>query len=226
MEWDWWRSELGWKPITNNAEIKKDLSFLLQRQFTISSINPFHSIKQKKNNFLFFHWISFLSEEMEWNEWKDIITVLSYIGWPVLNNKSMKENLFGWNWFIWAVGGLWTAGSAESKEWNKINEINLIEFLRPAAPSELSDWRKQINERIWVDLMEEERRAPLAARRSESINHQFSINSRRWVNWWNWLIYWWAEQGANQPNLFFSICFLGVERKQMEEKWADGEWSP
>ena len=33
-------------------------------------------------------------------------------------------------------------------------------------------------------------------------------------------------QGANQPNLFFSICFLGVERKQMEEKWADGEWSP
>ena len=27
-------------------------------------------------------------------ELKDIITVLSYIGWPVLNNKSMKENLF------------------------------------------------------------------------------------------------------------------------------------
>ena len=27
------------------------------------------------------------------------------------------------------------AGSAESKEWNKINEINLIEFLRPAGAS-------------------------------------------------------------------------------------------
>ena len=41
-----------------------------------------------------------------WNQKKEsIITILSYIGWPVLNNKSMKENLFGWNWFIWAVAG-------------------------------------------------------------------------------------------------------------------------
>ena len=39
----------------------------------------------------------------------------------------------GW-WMIeqWMIGG---AGSAESKEWNKINEINLIEFLRPAGAS-------------------------------------------------------------------------------------------
>ena len=70
-------------------------------------IQPFHSTKPKTKKTFFlicFHFICWFSK---WNgsELKSIITVLSYIGWPVLNNKSMKENLFGWNWFIWAVAG-------------------------------------------------------------------------------------------------------------------------
>ena len=50
-----WMSEMGWKPITNNAEIKKDLSFLLQRQLTIHSF--FHSSihSNKSKTFIFFH---------------------------------------------------------------------------------------------------------------------------------------------------------------------------
>ena len=52
---------LGWKPITNNAEIK-NLWFLLERQQLINQLN-FHSIQpnKKKNKFIFlicFHFIS------------------------------------------------------------------------------------------------------------------------------------------------------------------------
>ena len=67
-----WTGGKTYNPLPRNL---KSEALQWSGQFTISSINPFHSIKQKKNNFLFFHWISFLSEEMEWDEIKDIITV-------------------------------------------------------------------------------------------------------------------------------------------------------
>ena len=121
MEW-----LLGSKPITIHGGIKESLLSLLSRQqkTTISPINQ--SKKRNKLTFLLIYWF------MKWrNKLKDIITVLSYIGWPVLNNKSMKENLFGWNWFIWAMGGLWTAAAHQ--------QIKLFFSIRSL---EWADWRK------------------------------------------------------------------------------------
>ena len=93
----------------------------------------FHSTKSKKQKIkLFFYLICFhFICGMKRKRIKDIITVLSYIGWPVLNNKSMKENLFGWNWFIWAMGGLWTAAAHQ--------QIKLFFSIRSL---EWADWRK------------------------------------------------------------------------------------
>ena len=70
-----------------------------------NSLHFFSFLQQKEINFLLIEWNQRIRELFDWIWLKDIITVLSYIGWPVLNNKSMKENLFGWNWFIWAVAG-------------------------------------------------------------------------------------------------------------------------
>ena len=87
MEW-----LLGSKPITIHGGIKESLLSLLSRQqkTTISPINQ--SKKRNKLTFLLIYWF------MKWrNKLKDIITVLSYIGWPVLNNKSTEIH---WCWFI------------------------------------------------------------------------------------------------------------------------------
>ena len=37
-------------------------------------------------------------------------------------------------------------------------------------------------------------------------SHQFSINSRRWVNWWNWLISFGGRRQCPSTTPFQSIC--------------------
>ena len=123
-------NELGWKPITffiAAFELKDEIQW--SKQF-INQLNSLPSFNKNKRTFLFISFNQFISW-IDLMESKDIITVLSYIGWPVLNNKSMKENLFGWNWFIWAMGGLWTAAAHQ--------QIKLFFSIRSL---EWADWRK------------------------------------------------------------------------------------
>ena len=61
---------------------EKIIDWFHQSRFALgfSSSTSLSSIKLKKFNLL-----------MEWSDWRDIITVLSYIGWPVLNNNESNQ---------------------------------------------------------------------------------------------------------------------------------------
>ena len=93
-------------------------------------------------------------------------------------------------------------------EWN--------EWLIAGSLPPTNELNEQINGIKWIYLWMK-RTAGWPAQRSKSINHQFSINSRRWVNWWNWLIYWWAEQQLNSNSLFQT-------HQQIKKVWFLIEW--
>ena len=119
------KEEWGRKYIINYRGFKEKLTFLYGAGHSSISFNSIHSINHKeKLKFSFFDWFHwFLEEKLMGLIKEDIITVLSYIGWPVLNNKSMKENLFGWNWFMLRTK------AAYGRQWMKLieqwNEIEL-----------------------------------------------------------------------------------------------------
>ena len=127
----------------------------------------------------------------------------------------------------WWVDVEWTKGigSLRPRKTISLSLINFIEEWKEMWPAGRSNWAEWTNKWNKMNLFVNEANGRWRPQRSKSINHQFSINSRRWVNWWNWLIYWWAEQlthflnNQHQSTLFFQ--FKQKSLFDWEENWID-----
>ena len=173
---------------------------------------------------------------LRWIQLKSIITVLSYIGWPVLNNKSMKENLFGWNWFMLrtkaAYGRQWMKFMNEINEplvsW--LNEINWMSCCWRASPRQwMNEQTKKFNFIKFVWFVN----GFTCRGKSSSIkfinNHQSSTTtnstkSKKFdlIDWFGWLI--WLIDWLNEFN-WRRMVVLGLLSCCRRRLWAAGrQW--